>query len=430
MAKTQPKYKPRRIRDEADRATGAAGYIQLAEGERFLGIALFEGNPAEDEAGYYEYLEHWVQNGAKGGSVPCAGDDCPYCEDGDKPKTRAKSLWLVLKDEKGNELTNDEDLNGGKGQLRTFNLNSFLIKQFTEMRGEGDKILGRTFRVSRLDDRGNYGLMPKSDTITKKEVKEFLKSKSAPDYDTLITNQLNKAMEGVSVRQVMDDDDDDDDDEETTAKPKKGDKGAKGAKGKKKAEEPDDDDDDEKEWPEEGEDEEVVVKKVGTKADPNTIEVESEDYEGKTVLWGTGDIDVTELSKGDTITVTYETDGDGDKVLSAMEEAEAAKEDDDEGGGDNDLPDSIEDVILEVVSVNAEESIIEVKNDELEFTLYFLDTMDVDFDDYEEGAKIKVDAEKDTAGDLVATVVPEIQKAKGKKAETAKGKGKGKGKKK
>lgn len=426
MAKTQPKYKPRRIRDEADRSTGAAGYISLSEeGQRFLGIALFEGNPAEDEPGYYEYMEHWVQTGAKGGSVPCAGEDCIYCEDGDKPKTRAKSLWLVLKDEKGNELTNDQDLNGGKGQLRTFNINSVLIKQFTEMRGEGDKILGRTFRVTRLDDRGNYSLMPKSDTIAKKEVKELLKAKDAPDYDSLITAQLNKAMEGVSVRQVMDDDDDDedeDDDKKTTAK-----KG-KGAKGKAVKDDEDDDkeDEDEKDWPEEGEDEEVTVKKVGTKADPNTIEVESEDYEGKTVLWGTADIDVTELSKGDTITVTYETDGDGDKVISEMEEAEAAESDPDK----NDLPDSIEDVILEVISVNADESTIEVKNEELEFTLFFLDTMEIDFDDYEEGAKIKVDAEKDNAGDLVATTVPEVQKAKsGGKKSTAKGKGKGKGKK-
>lgn len=407
MAKKDKGFKPRRIRDEDDRSTGSSGYIQLDEGERFLGIALFEGNPAEDEPGYYEYLEHW--NNAAKRSVPCAGDDCPFCEDGDKPKVRAKSLWFVLKDNKGNEVN----------ELRTFNLNSFLIKQFTELRHEDEKILGRTFRIARLDDRGNYSVMPKTEVAKKAAVKEMLAG--APDYDKDVTAQLVKAMEGVAVARAMDDDDDDDDEEEKKGKKDKGKKDS----GKKKAakdDDDDDDDDDEKEWPETAEDITVTVAKVGTKADPNTLEVTSEEFEGKTVVWGTGDIDVTDLSKGDEITIDYETDGDDDKVLSAMAEAEAASDDDDDDAAK--LPDAIEDVILEVVSVNAEESTIEVKNDELEFTLYFLDTMEIDFDDYEEGAKIGVDAEKDTSGDLVATKVPILQKKKkaagGKKAAAGK----------
>lgn len=404
MAKKDTSFKPRRVRDEDDRQTGSSGYIQLDEGERFLGIALFEGNPAEDEPGYYEYYEHW--NNAAKRSVPCAGDDCPFCEDGEKPKVRAKSLWFVLKDNKGNEVN----------ELRTFNLNSFLIKQFTELRHEDEKILGRTFRIARLDDRGNYSVMPKTDVAKKADVKAYLKD--APNYDQDVTNQLIKAMEGVAVARAMDDDDDDEDEAP------KGAKGGKGAKsnGKKppKDEEPDDEDE-EVEWPEEAEDITVTVAKVGTKADPNTLEVTGEGYDGKTVVWGTGDIDVTELDKGDDIVIDYETDGDGDKVLSSMAAAEAEDEPEDEDAK-TDLPDAIEDVILEVVSVNAEESTIEVKNDELEFTLYFLDTMDVDFDDYKEGIKIDVDAEKDTAGDLVATKVPVIQKkAGGKKSEGGKG---------
>jgi hypothetical protein len=396
MAKAK-EWKPRRVRSEDERGSGSSQYITLDEGQKFLGYALFEGDPAEDEPGYYEYLEHW-DTGARR-SIPCAGDDCPFCEDGDKPKDRAKTLWLVTKNEKGDVLDPPE--------LRIFNFNSILIKQITEMRGEGDKIFGRLFRVTRTDDRGNYVLMPKDD----------MKSKDAPDFDAMVTSQLRKAMEGIAVARAMDDDDDDDDEDE---KPKgKSKKTADKSKPKAKKAEASD------EWPDDGLDEVTVTVAKVEKAG-QWIEVASDDYDGKVKVWTTDDIefDLTDLSKDDEVTVSAEgPDDDGDYILNTepevVESAEPEDEDEDETAKDEDdaeLPDGIEDEQFEVVSVDADESTIELTNDEFSFTLYFLDTMEVDFDDYETGTKVKVSAEKDSQGDLVATEVPDIVKDKKKSA--------------
>jgi hypothetical protein len=437
MAKTKQTWAPKRVRSEDERGGGSSDYLTLDEGEKFQGYALFEGDPSQDEPGYYEYMEHWDQASRR--SVPCAGDDCPFCEDGDRPRTRAKSLWLVTSTNKGDKLDPPE--------LRIFNLNYNLIKQFTEMRGEGDKIKGKLFRVSKLDDRGNHSLVPKADTLKASEVKEHLKSSAAPDFDALVTGQLRKAMEGISVSRALDDDDDDDEDEGKKSKSKKSDKGAKDKKKSKAKAEPDDDDDDddEKEWPDDGLDEATItVKKV--EKEGNWIEATSEDYEGVVKVWTTEgiDFDLTDLSKGDEITVTTAAkDDDGEYVLSEEPEAAAEPEDEDEDEKEdddenesNDLPDEIEDEEFEIVSIDIPESTMEVKGEELEFTLYILDTMEIDLDDYEEGDKIKVTAEKDSQGDLVATEVPTKVKAKkdkggkaakgGKKSESKKG-GKAKG---
>lgn len=413
MAKTKQKWTPRRVRSEEERGAGSSDFITLSEGEKFLGYALFDADPAKDDPGYYEYLNHWVQ-GMKGGrSVPCAGEDCPICEDGEKPRDVALTLWLVTKDENGNLLDPPE--------LRIFRANSIVIKQLTEKRSEDEPIKGVLMRVSRLDDRGNYVLESKTKKLGKGEVKEALKDDKAPDFDQMVTSQLRKAMEAIGVASAMDDDDDDDE----PAKSKK----SSGKKSKAKKEEPDTN-----EWPDDGLDEETVtVAKVEKKG--QWIEVESDDYEGTMKVWTTDDIDfdLTDLSKGDEVTVSATgPDDDGDYILSAEPETANGDEPEDEDEDakpdeDDELPDAIEDVEFEVVSIDTAESTMEVKNEEYEFTLYFLDkgpASKVDFDDYEEGAKITVSAEKDSVGDMVATVVPEVvEEEKPKKSGSKGGKG-------
>jgi len=421
MPKTK-KWTPRRVRNEEERGTGTSGFITLDEGEKFLGYALFEADPAEDDPAYYEYLDHW--NTAARRSVPCAGDDCVFCEDGDKPRDIALTVWLVVKDEKGNTLDPPE--------LRIFRANSIVIKQLTEMRSEDETIKGTQFRVTRMDDRGNYMLQPKTKSLKKSEVKEALKDKDAPDLEQMVTGQLRRAMEGIAVARAMDDDDDDDDNEQTQA----------GKKAKKTADKSKNGTGDE-DWPEDGlDEEEVTVAKVDKEG--NWIEATSDEYDGKVKVWTTDSIefDLTDLSKGDTVTVSADgPDDDGEYILNAEPETEGAEPDDDdddaakddgeaEGG---DLPDAIEDEEFTVTAIDTSESTIDVENDELEleFTLYFLDkgpASKVDFDDYEEGAKIKVSAEKDSQGDMVATEIPEVvteKKSKKSGAKTSGGKKKG-----
>lgn len=389
-------FQVRRVRDESERSSGSSDYITLGEGEKFTGIALFQADPKIDEVGYFEYLDHWIEGG-RGKSVPCAGDDCVYCEDGDRPRTRAKSLWYVLKDDKGNEIN----------ALRIFNLGATLIKAFTDMRSEDEKILGRSFRVSH-PDKTTYTLMPKTDVAKKTEIKAFLEE--APDLEKLVTTQLRKAMEGVAVARALEDDDDE---PAATTKAK-----AKGAgKGKKEEPEPTTE-----EWPDALDETEVVV--VSVDSDGNFFTASHEDYEDTKDIYTTEgiDFDLSDLEEDQVVTVTTrDQDADGDYILSAEPEVQEAE------ATPNELPDTISGVELEVVEVDTANFTVEVKNDDLEFTLYFLDTMEVDFDDYPPGAKITVSAEKDRQGDLVATAVPEVVKAKakagakgGKKATSAK----------
>lgn len=420
MATATKKWTPKRNRSEEDRSKGAAGFIDLDEGQNFLAYALFEGDPAKDEPGYYEYQQHWVPGARGGTSVPCAGPDCPICEEGDKPRDVAYTAWLVLKDAKGTDM--------GEGQVLSFRANSIVIKQITEMRAEDEPPMGVLFRVSRLDDRGNYVLASKpKKPLTKTQVKEHLKA-SGIDYDTMVTNRLNKAMEGLSVARAVNAMDDDEDEVEET--PKSTAKGKPAAKKKAPAQE---------EWPTEAEDITVVVDEVD--GDGNTVTVTSDDYDGPAILWTHAKLKVAleDLEEGQTLTVSYATDDADDKVLSAEpevaeaeeEEPEEEPESDEEAGAaaaaDNDLPDELDDAEFEVVSVDHGSSTMEVKSDDLglEFTLYFLDrgpASKVDFDDYEEGAKIIVSAEKDTVGDMVATKVPTIQEdeAPAKKAPARK----------
>jgi len=401
-------YSVKRIRDEKDYKTGGnSDFISLDEGEKFLGYFLGEADETIDDPAFFPYQVHWIN----GGSVPCAGDDCPFCEDGDRPRAKAMTLWLITEDEKGTEF---ED-----GKLMIWDMPVSAIKQFRELRAEGDEIKGRLFRVKRSDEK-TYVVMPKVETITKTATKAALKD--APDLEAMLTAKLRKALEGVAVARAMNDDDDDDDD--TPARGKSSGAKVSSSKGKGKAAEPDDDDDDDapepdEEMPEEASSLEVVVTKV---SDENWIMVKYGDNDAEKV-WGTPDVDVTELVKGQVIAISYVTDEDDDKVLT--EDPEEAPESEENNGAD--LPDSLEEVEFEITKIDEDDQTFDVENDELSFTLYFLDkgpASKIDFDDYSVGDKIIVTAEKDATDDMVATQIPEKVEAK---KRTTKGTGTTKG---
>lgn len=412
MPKTK-QWTPRRVTNEDERGSGSSQYISLVEGEKFLGFALFEADPAATkDTGYYEYMEHWVQGAGRGTSVPCAGEDCPFCEDGDRPRTRAKTLWFVVTGPKG------EDVN----ELRIFNFNYNIIKQMTELRSEGDKIKGRLFRISRLDDRGNYAIMPKDTVLKVAEVKEYLADPSAPDFDDLVTSQLRKAMEGVALARALDDDDE----EETPAR------GRSRAKAKAEEDEPEDEEEND-EWPEDAEG--MIVTIVEVDAEENNITVESDDFSTGIVMWGTDEVDVTEFDPEDVVEISYVADEAGDLLLTddpllqdIEAEGEETEEEEEEETEDGELPDLIEDQEFVIVSVDTENETLEVESEELgiAFTLFFLDqgpAAEVDFDDYKESDKIIVSCEKDSQDDMVATAVPEVVKAKTTRRTAAKATG-------
>lgn len=410
MARTA-QWKPKRIRSEEDRRSGSSQFLSIDEGENFVGYALFEADPSVDDPAYYEFAMHWIGSpGQKGsGSVPCADDNCPLCEDGDRPKTRAYSLWLVTQDANKNKLD--------PPQLGIWEMNYNVIKMFTEWRAEGDKIKGRLFRVGKLDDRGNYNITPKTETMSATAIKTALKDPNAPDFDGMITSKLRKAMEGMAVARAVEDDDED----ETPTKGRKtaGKPAAAKEKPATKTRA--------KAWPDELDEEDVTVSEVDD--DGNYFVATADGFKGTKQVFTTDDIDFdfSDLSEDDVVTITAALDDDGDYILSGepvlaeaepVEEEEEEPEDEDEDEKESDLPESIEDVAFVVKKVNAGESTLDVENDDLAFELFFLDqgpASEVDFDDYEEGVTIIVSAEKDSQGDMVATEVPKVKKTTGRK---------------
>lgn len=387
----------RRVRSEDDRATGSGDWMTLQEGQKFLGVALFDGDPTKDEPGYFEYMDHWHNESHK--SIPCAGDDCPLCEAGERLRNRAKTYWYMISGP-----PNNTEL----GKVMSFTMNGNLIRLFTEIRGEGDKIKGMPFRVTLLDDRGKYSLLPRTEgKLTAVQVKEFLAT--APKYEDQLNGQLNKAMEGLAVARAMSEDDED---EEETAEAVPAKKAAAKAKpAAKKAVDRDP-------WPDEADDVDVVV--VGVEG--STFTATSDGYEDEALIYGTDEVDVTDLTEGEIITISWVTDDDGDKVvteLAASEVTEPDKDAPDAEEDENELPATIEGESFEVTEVGTnEEGTLQIKSDELglDFTLYFLEGSDIDCEDYSVGDKVTVNAERDAMGDMVATEAPAKATARKKAA--------------
>lgn len=386
MAKRRKALTVRRVESTEDR--NRSQFLTLPKtGDDFKGYALFVPDPElDDNPGYFEYFDHWdTKNNSY---VPCAGpDDCPFCRVNDRASTRAKTLWLV------------------EGEVKIFTLNWSMINEFADMLSEEEPIQGVMFRIKRLDDRGKYRITPKNDTMTKKNLKKLLDSDDLPDLEDTVTAQLQRSLEDLDVSSAMEEDDEDEDE-----KPKS-------RRGKEKDDEPQETEG------EDLEDVDVTVTKVSKKNE--TIDVEDEDDESFTL--GIGENDIGDFKKGMEITVSADWDSDDeDYTLTDWVEQGAESEEEDkskEDDKDDDLPKKLKDEEFVITEVNAEDETLDIKNDEYEFTLYFLDegeASEVDFGDYDEDDTIIVNAVKDNEGDMVATTVPEKPK-KDKKKSTAKG---------
>jgi hypothetical protein len=452
VAKSRGGYQVRAVRSADDRKLGGE-FFSLKPKESFEGYALFKPDPElSDNTGYFEYFEHYSK---ATGYVACAGpDDCPFCKTGDRPNTRAKSVWLV------------------DGEVKVFNLNYSLIQELYDYLTEDEVVLGQLWRIKRLNDRGNYSVRLKPGKMTQKDLKESLKN--VPDVEAITTTRMRKALEEMDAADALEDNGDGDEDEAPKAR--------KGSKAEKTKAEPEPENED-------IEDETVTITSVSKKN--NTINVEYNDED--VLLYGTADIDVSDFKKGDEVVVSAATDADDDYVLSSLEPAtqeeqagdgvfedttgevgkvtksnktaevevegedvvlwftsdedfeyavkgasivfSAEKDKDDDwvvssvrsaeaDGGSSELPDKFERETFTVANVDEQEETIdlegEVDGTNYEFTLYFLkdgDASDVDFDDYKDGMEVIVTAVKDEDKDMVADEhVPEPVKPKSGKA--------------
>lgn len=400
-----PKYSPRRVKS-ADERGSRGQFITLKQtNEQFVGYALFKPDPElDDNPGYYEYFEHYTP---ATGFCPCAGENCPLCEEGDNPNTRAKAVFLVSKDGKDFDVDNCE--------LKVFNLNWSVIQEFVDYLSDGDPVLGQLWRVKRLEGKGKYGIRLKDKKLTKANITAALKATDFPNLEGIATKQLNRVMEELDVEAAMEEKDDEDE-------PSKNGKATTARKGRAaKDDEPDEatavfDPDGE----DDAEDLEVTVVKV-TKS-KNLLKVTLDaDEDVEFEVYGTDKIDVTELTKGDSIVISAEKDTDEDWVLSDLA-AEAGKP-----AAEGEVPDDFEGVVT--LKAVKDDIMTVVTEDDIEFDVFFLDAgedddgkdwAELDFEDFEEGQQVKIVAAKDADGDMLASAFPEAVKAKGRKGAAAK----------
>lgn len=411
--KDRPKFKPRRNRSTEDRNKGRGQFLTLKKtGETFLGYALFVADPERDDnPGYYEYMEHYTQ---ADGYVPCMESDdaeCPICEDGDTPSTRAKAVFLIV---------DEEDDDPSEGTLKIFNLNWYVLQEFAE---DETDALGQLYRVRKKEGQGQFSIRPKSGSkLTKTQLKAA--GKEMPDLEKITSNQVAKFLQEIGAAEALSEEEADQEAEEKASKKDDKSEGSKARKGQKVEEESSDAFD-----PDEADEFEgtVTVKKVNKKNDILTVTTE-DDVEFD--IYGTDKIELAEnYSKGDEIALSAEKDSDGDFVVQSVEEAEQPEE---ETKDEPEVTDALEGVECSIVSIDTEKETMTVEDDDGDqHEIFFLDSGDDDegndwsdfaLDDYEEGDKVTVTATKDEDGDLLASVFPEKAAKAGKKSGKKSGK--------
>lgn len=367
MAKTKPKssgYSIRRVNTKEDRRRPSV-FMRLKTDESFKGIALFEPDPGlKDNPGYFEYYDHYDKQGNS--YVPCAGDKCPFCAANDNPSTRALTVWYFA------------DAADKKDQIKVFTMNYSTINDISDESEEEEGLVGKTVRIKRLSDKGDYKVrVVSAKPLTKKQLAtamNLLEEKFEDGLEGLVERQLAAQMERLKALDALDDDDDDEDDEEETPKARRG---------REIVDESDDDeDDDEDEEDEEDEDEEAD---------------EDEDEEDE-----------------------EESDEDED-------EEEESDEDEDDEDEDEEETEAEEEEILdgsyEVQVVNKNDEILTLKDKDGEkIKAWVGEGVNPDYDKAVKGALVKIKAEKDDEDDWIITALKVTRAAADKKAGKSSGK--------
>jgi len=166
------------------------------------------------------FYEHNLKRGDRFEQFCCTGEDCPFCNDGDRPTY--KGAYLVI-DKREYEYT---DQNGkkqkGKNQVRLFVMGMKVVSQLdriSEKYGLSDRDvtivrLGKGTQTTYTVERGE------KDPISRKEIEALLPEKIRDQYD----GTMDSLMSIVEEQLLMltkdydpDDDEDIEDEEEETS---------------------------------------------------------------------------------------------------------------------------------------------------------------------------------------------------------------------
>lgn len=163
------------------------------------------------------FYEHNLKKGERYEQFTCTNDNCPFCEDGDRPTY--KGAYLVI-DRREFEYT---DQNGkkqtGKNQLRLFVQGMKVVSQLDRI---SDKYglsnrdvnivrLGKGTQTTYTVERGE------EDKLTKKEVEQLLPEKLRDDYDGTMDSLMSIVEEQLlmATKDYLPEDDEDEEEEDT-----------------------------------------------------------------------------------------------------------------------------------------------------------------------------------------------------------------------
>ena len=167
------------------------------------------------------FYEHNLKKGDRFEQFTCTGDDCPFCEDGDKPTY--KGAYLVVDKREYEYTDNNGKKQKGKNQVRLFIQGMKVVSQLDRI---SDKYglsnrdvtivrLGKGTQTTYTIERGD------EEKLTKKEIEQLLPEKLRDMYDGTMDSLMSIVEDQLMMMTkdyTPDDDEDEDDEEEDTSR--------------------------------------------------------------------------------------------------------------------------------------------------------------------------------------------------------------------
>lgn len=415
-------YSIRQVKSKEDRKRPSV-FLRLKTDEAFKAVALFEPDPGlEGNLGYFEYYDHYDKQANQ--YVPCSGEKCPFCAANDNPSTRAVTAWYFPQ---------AADV---KDRLKIFTMNYSTIQEISDEAEDEDGIRGRTVRIKRLSDKGDYRVKVSAQDkpLGKVELKTAmadLEERFPQGLRALVMTQLEAQMKRLKAMEALDDDGEDEDEEESQVS----------KKGKPKVEVI----------------EAIVFIILAVSRKNRTVTVEHEGEEITLVAPDDDDeIDVGDFKKGDEVTASAILDEDEGWVLTALEsvvqesdeaeeeseepedeaeeeqdeaeeseeseeesedeaedEAEDDEEEEDEEGKPSATSSEVTAQAYEIVKIQQNDEIFDFRDaDDNRLKMWLGDGVEVDYDEIKRGMTVVVDAVKDEEDDWIITGIELADKPK------------------
>lgn len=169
----------------------------------------------EEPINFYEHLLVSHKGGKERyDSYVCTGDDCPFCDDGDRPSFKSAFLFLDY---------TENDVTDNTGKTKTYGPSVKLLKWGTKSASQLDRISSKyglscrdvtIIRFGKGTDTSYTVERGEKSKLTEEEISEYLPEALRDDYDGSMDSLYSIIEDQLLMRTGFDEDVDDDADEE------------------------------------------------------------------------------------------------------------------------------------------------------------------------------------------------------------------------